>query len=410
MNTEHNNIQKIFITVFILILILPTFIWGILKIAGKFEPSVMSRTTGDFNENRNLAEFPANVSAQDFPGQFEKYYNDHLPFRSLIITANKKITNIMEDTYDDYIQPAIIDAFYSDSEVPFFPPRLQNNNVLIGRDGWYFYALDNSIDYYRATNILEDDTMKDYLSTMNKLQDICDSKGKTLQYVIFPNKEQVYSEYMPTYAIVDEYKREPRFVDYVRNNSRINIIYPLDDMKSNKSFGQLYLKYDTHWNNAGAFVGSQALLKALGMETTSINDVKTEIGDIPMEGDMINLGALDKDLLSNEINYKVYYKPDIQVENGGTADNTYASNIYKSTSSSTNKKKLVMICDSYRIALTPYMEKEFAEMTTIYRNNILDNEAVEAIKNADVIIFEAVERYDEAIISDSENVIDILSK
>lgn len=512
-----------------MILILPTIIWGGLLLIRNFAPSVTQKVVYDLDENRNLASFPTNTNIADFPGQFEQYYNDHLPFRSIIIKANRKITNTTEKIYTDHLQQALIDIFYKNygtndevetsetledfenlfnetTEVPttevathpvttetqdnettdidkhnytviekvdatclkdgyvkyrcadcgreyeeilpatghkeqvvkvvpptyeeegytlyectmcgelrkgdfkaklvdssFFPPRVQNG-VLIGREGWYFYTMNNSIEYYCGTNIMDEAQMSSYLSTMKKLQSICDSQKVQLQYAIFPNKEQVYSEYMPTYDISNTYKRVPRFIDYVRNNSNINIIYPLNELKASKAFGQLYFKYDTHWNSAGSFIGAQALLKAMGMGTTSILNVHSEIGDIPGEGDLINIGGLDRNLIKNEINYKIAYKPEIQM-----SGNDYDAHLYQGTSTSTNNKKVVIIGDSFRRLLLQYLTKEFSSCTAIYRNYIDDPGAIQAIKDADVIILEAIERYDDAIISDSNTVINILS-
>ena len=56
---------------------------------------------------------------------------------------------------------------------------------------------------------------------------------------------------------------------YVKENSDINIIYPINELKAAKKYWQIYYKYDTHWNNMGAFVGVQSLYKALDIPMTN---------------------------------------------------------------------------------------------------------------------------------------------
>ena len=110
----------------------------------------------------------------------------------------------------------------SSDKLPYFPAR-EMNGTIFGRDDWMFCNYDNSIAYYCGSNLMSEQQMKDKLSLMQKLQNICDSRGVQLQFMIAPNKEQVYSEYMPTYTIENNYKRVPEFIDYVKRNSSVKI-------------------------------------------------------------------------------------------------------------------------------------------------------------------------------------------
>ena len=58
------------------------------------------------------------------------------------------------------------------------------------------------------------------MALMVQLQELCDEKGIQLQYIILPNKELVYSEYMPSYTIANSKRRTETFVEYVEQHSR----------------------------------------------------------------------------------------------------------------------------------------------------------------------------------------------
>lgn len=73
-----------------------------------------------------------------------------------------------------------------------------------------------------------------------------------------PNKESVYAEYMPDSVRV--YGSESRLDAALPELAAQGL--PVYDMKpellKEADTYQLYYKYDTHWNQIGSFIGSQA--------------------------------------------------------------------------------------------------------------------------------------------------------
>lgn len=292
----------------------------------------------------------------------------------------------------------------------FLAPQIIGGIVLPGRFDWLFYAGDDSISYYRGINILEEEQMASYLDLMVQLQELCDKRGIQLQFLLLPNKEQVYPEYMPTYAIEDTKKRMERFVDYVREHSDINIIYPLQKLRQADIYWQTYHKYDTHWNHAGAFVGTQALYEALGMPTTDLHDLEVNRCDVTTS-DLILLGGLDASQYPTEYDYAINYKPDItltDVQGGMQPSDTYFAR-----SDCGNDKDLVFIGDSFRCFMIDYLVKDFSHSVITYRETT-DNrtdypeEVIESIRSADILVLEAVERYDEKLFPAVQKLIEIL--
>ena len=262
--TENRNLKIysiISIALFMTILILPTFIWGIGKLLPGKPIEVLNY---DLDENRNLASFPTQFHPT-YGTDLEAFYNDHLPFRSVIISANRKLTAATEKPYDEIISPFLVKTFYSkpsdDGElaVEYMPPKLHNNLTIEGRDGWLFFGTEENLNDYLGNNILSDEELELYLSKMVKLNELCKAQGKELYFFIPPNKTQVYPEKMPSYTIVDRYTRVQRLVDYVQENSDVKIVYPIQELTDAKEDMQVYLKTDTHWNEAGAYIGTQAL-------------------------------------------------------------------------------------------------------------------------------------------------------
>lgn len=277
----------------------------------------------------------------------------------------------------------------------YFPPKQAGDYTVLGRYDWLFYRGNASLSYYRGTNSLTEQEMADYLASLQQLQDICDEKGVRLCFMVIPNKEQVYAEYMPTYEIADTLKRDDRLASYIAEHSDIDFLYPLNALKTGKVCYDVYYQYDSHWNNAGGFVGAQSLYEALGMEVTDFSDWSiTQTADAPTG--LIATGGLDPAAYPADHDYVIDYRPEIQVTYTEGEKSIFCSTgIYRAQSDCDNKQKLVLIGDSFRIAMLPYLEKDFSEICVAHRD---DKQSIKQdIKEADILVISAVERFDTAV-------------
>lgn len=439
MNENHNFKLYYLISavLFLVVLMLPSLLWGINKIT---PCNQLQQLDYDLGENRNKAPFPKQFSSA-YGTEIEAYYNDRLPFRSVIISANRKLTAFVENPYDKTISPYLVKLFYStpakdfestpqtdtsvfdnsqeiikdeaiteysltteNNHTTYVPPKLANNTTILGQNGWLFLAVENALDDYLGSNILNNSEMDKYVNEMTALQNLCNQKNKKLYYITLPNKAQVYSEHMPSYTIVDNYKRTQRLTDYIKAHSDIKIIYPLEEMIASKNLLQLYFKTDTHWNETGAFVGVQALLSLMEMPVTNIQSVSFSSHKFA-NGDLVKLGNLNVEDYE-DVGYSFVYKPEIAVTplNGTVADDP----IYQSVSTSDNQCNVVLIGDSYRVFMANYLSKDFRNYTHIHRDNLSDPLAISALQNADIIVVESVERVSHTLLTTSKQLCDIL--
>lgn len=545
-NKGRKIIRRISIALFLCVLILPQVSWTVLNLVCGDNSRVMERLDYDLGENRELAAFPDDADIGSITSELEAYYNDHAPYRSALITINRRINSKLERAYTMNVQPVLvaladmthtatkpdvsvtesstegqndtenstryaqednagensaikdniednnaddknggnsgvgngenstsdgngsisggIDSEYSSGvsgdsgngnadgetlddtnsgqkpgngknesgemsgnaggvnesggtsenngsadssdKLPYFPAR-EMNGTIFGRDDWMFCNYDNSIAYYCGSNLMSEQQMKDKLSLMQKLQNICDSRGVQLQFMIAPNKEQVYSEYMPTYTIENNYKRVPEFIDYVKRNSSVKIIYPIDELRAAKSTMSTYYKYDTHWNHYGSFIATQALYKDMGLDYVSPDSVNYSEGSC-IWGLVITAGLSWKDY-ERDYDHIPDYKPEIELFNtDGEIDHihTEKSAVYRTDSTASNQSRFVMVGDSFRLYMMPYLERDFQHVSIAHRDNIHDIE--DDIRQADILVVECVERLDDSLNGTILQLIDIL--
>ena len=531
-NKGRKIIRRISIALFLCVLILPPVSWAVLKLVCGDNSRVMERLDYDLGENRELAAFPDDADIGSITSELEAYYNDHAPYRSALITINRRINSKLERAYTMNVQPVLValadmthtatkpdvsgnegsnegqtdtenstryaqgdnagengaikdniiensaddqnggnadvgkeesstsgknehgsisggvdsedmsgdthsgqkpgngenesgemssnaggvnesggtsennGSADSSDKLPYFPAR-EMNGTIFGRDDWMFCNYDNSIAYYCGSNLMSEQQMKDKLSLMQKLQNICDSRGVQLQFMIASNKEQVYSEYMPTYTIENSYKRVPGFIDYVKRNSSVKIIYPIDELCAAKSTMSTYYKYDTHWNHYGSFIATQALYKEMGLDYVSPDSVNYSEGSC-IWGLVITAGLSWKDY-ERDYDHIPDYKPEIELFNtDGEIDHihTEKSAVYRTDSTASNQSRFVMVGDSFRLYMMPYLERDFQHVSIAHRDNIHDIE--DDIRQADILVVECVERLDDSLNGTILQLIDIL--
>lgn len=501
-NKAKKFIRRLSIAIFLGILIMPPIAWGICRLAGLTNPSIMDTLDFDLGENREPASFPEELNLSSITSELEAYYNDHVPFRSVIITLNRRINSKLERAYSSQIQPvlvALMDNKHTASnnggetstpgprpseevqtgeestgeettgrnvagdnsgdgdisgenngavntagenagngdatgdnnttgklpggtddisgtgdmdnpdmsgneqqstepenaDASYLPPR-EMNGTIFGRDDWMFCNYDNSIEYFRGSNIMSEQQMKDKLSLMKKLNQICDSRGIQLQFMIAPNKEQVYSEYMPSYDVETTYKRAQRFVDYVKQNSEVKIIYPLDELRDAKNNMSTYYKYDTHWNHYGSFIATQALYKDMGFEIPDLGSIEMQ-EDSCIWGLVITAGLSWQDY-ERDYDHIPQYKPEVQIlETDGVIDIIHTENsaVYRAKSTAQRDCNFVMVGDSFRLYMVPYLERDFTNVSVAHRDNIEDIR--EDILASDILVIECVERLDDSL-------------
>lgn len=274
----------------------------------------------------------------------------------------------------------------------YLPPKEGEGRVIQGRFNWLYYAGDNSIAYYTGSNILSNEEMTEWMSLMQDLKDACDEKGIELGFMIMPNKSQVYPEYMPNYTVKTPEKREDVFHKYVKDNSDIKFVYPIEELKAGKKYYETYFPYDTHWTQAGGFIGTMAIYKEMGFETTNINDLEVLPTKFTQKG-LIDTGSLDESLYQDDTDYVIVYKPDVHVTwFEGEKSFIMPTNVYRAKSDSENDKKLVMIGDSFRLAMIPYLSQDYSEICVAHRSAL--DEVGEDLKDPDVLIVASVERFD----------------
>ncbi len=261
--------------------------------------------------------------------------------------------------------------------------------VIVGKDGWYFYDSDGSMQDYRGTRLFTSSQLSYIKTGLMNIAARLSAQGIDFVVCLPPNKEHVYSEYMPDeYGPAAPYSREQQLYDYLKGD--LKVVCPYDDLMMAKSLWpeyDYYYKTDTHWNELGAYIGAQQILTALGTPLPDFSTLKISSREVPGEYLAYLLGEQDT---AGDIEYTVsgYGSNDV-VRTYISDDEGYAT--YYAEGSP--QKTMTIIGDSFSTAMAPYLG-QFYENVSIRRFEYTPQVLNKALQEEpDVIVFELVERY-----------------
>ena len=323
------------------------------------------------HENRELAARPVLTvdGYATYSKDYESYFNDHIPFRNGLISINSAIQYF---------------AFNKSSD----------DRVIVGKDNWLFYSFvsdGDPVSCYMGTNLLTEDDLKAIADNCVSQRDFLAEQGKEFVIFIAPNKERIYSEYMPEkYGEPADMYVALQIVNYLRENTDLRVVYPYEELieSKDKVDNNIYYLTDTHWNFVGGYIGSVELLKELGIDMPSIDDDAISItkGE-NTSGDLAGMLNMNKFLKNTDSEYNVegYNKHDMETIN----DDFNTTKIYHSTGA--DERKLYVYRDSFASYMAPYIGSQFNDTYMRYFGSYTYEDFEE--QNPDVFVYETVERY-----------------
>lgn len=322
-------------------------------------------------DNRPLNEKPKKFG-RDFSRAYEAYYNDTFAGRKKLVTKYIKLQQAL---------------------------KIDTGQYFYGEDGWMFYdsiKVNNGntmVDYYGEVRF-SDEELKEMAEGINAAADFYAKHGAQYVIMVAPNKEGLYSEFMPARmqkARVSEQSRADVAIDYLKKHTKVKIInlkQPLLEAKEKFPY-RLYFKKDTHWNNIGAYLGFEQVAKGLNEMGMSVPEQKLTEAMITPAGKR----HVDMHPEAMEIDYHIAYLS--AAESECAADEGEKFVYVCKNKGKANGQKIMVLGDSFAAAVMPFMNKAFQETVNAgagnkkrsYYENLLTKH------RPNVVMDELIERY-----------------
>jgi alginate O-acetyltransferase complex protein AlgJ len=170
------------------------------------------------------------------PHAFEAYFNDHFGFRAVLIG------------WSNVLKLRWLNVSTSPS-------------VLIGLDNWLYYR---PMPVAELPGSFTADELQTWQRVLEHRQQWLARRGCRYLLFIPPNKETIYPEHLPSFA--RPYASVPRLdqlVDHLRRLSSVPVLDVRSDLRQASQQERTYFRTDQHWNDRGAFVAYQHLIREL---------------------------------------------------------------------------------------------------------------------------------------------------
>ncbi|MDE6055584.1 MAG: hypothetical protein K2G55_17920 [Lachnospiraceae bacterium] len=192
-------------------------------------------------ENRTLSEKPVFWAEEgwnrDYFQELQTYVSEHFAFRSELVAADSMIKYKLFHTPSD-------------------------DQVVIGKEDWLFFG-ETLSDYAGVT--MTDSELDQIASKMTEVCDYIESQGKKPLFVIVPNKNQIYPEYMPMRFGNKAEQSNLTLLQEKLLQAGIPYVDAYHILLEGKIEDEMYLHEDTHWNNTGARLVLNEIYKVYGL-------------------------------------------------------------------------------------------------------------------------------------------------
>ena len=318
-------------------------------------------------EKRILSPLPRLIAEgnwnQNYLSELGEYFSDRFAFRTEMVQVNAVIDSAVMRTSSE-------------------------DKVILGKDGYLFYT--DSVDFYRGKEIMDKRDRFATIRTLQLIQEYAASQGAEFLFMIAPNKNTLYPEYMP-----DNYQKIDAIAEIDRIQTELikaGVNYL--DLKAvfQEEEEVLYHRLDSHWNNKGAALAAEKIFAKLGQiapdyHTMPYHEEEDFTGDL--YGMLYPLGKKKDRNLYYDKTFRYQYISDFKSVEDITIRTTNAD----------KEKTAVIIRDSFGNSLLPFLAEEYQE-ACFMRASPYKLDMIADIQ-ADIVMFEIVERHLDKIAADA---------
>lgn len=327
------------------------------------------------DENRKMADRPkfswSWSAIENFPNEYQLYFNDNFGFRSLLVKGNF------------FLRYELLRVSTSE-------------NVVVGDKGWLYYTGDRDLNDYRGITQYTDDQLRRSVHALQLKKNWLAQQGIHYLLVIPPNKSTIYPEYLPTgYKRVRVATGLDDFVNFVKKNSDLEVLDLRCPLLEKKQERNLYFRTDTHWNNYGAFIAYQEIIKSLTTWFPVMVPFRAEDFTISLHdhsgGDLTTMIG-GKDFLHDE-NY--IFKPNEPFTAIKIETNDRLTDPFTIAKEGKALPRVVIFRDSFFAAIIPFFAEHFSVSRYIWSrwNSHTPMEDIITKYQPQIVIEEVLERY-----------------
>ena len=269
-------------------------------------------------ENKAAADFPdlRLDNYTTFPKRFEEWLSDNLPFKTQFIEMYR--------------------GFQLRSGMDF-----EQSDVIRGEADNLFYRV--TVENYKGIQRFSDEELASIRDNLSGFFHMMENQGTECLFYIAPDKEQVYSRYMPErIRRVSEESRGDQTAAWLREKLRQPVLYPKAELTILSQSDPVYFDTDTHWNELGGYIAAGQIKAAFTQQEAALTVPDYQYYNEDGKDLAMILGL--SDLIPEKNAVMIDFDDGIKTRKRETLD---YGRIQRFTSDAPNHKKLMIIGDSF---------------------------------------------------------------
>ncbi len=342
----------------------------------------------------DLAIAAGDVTAQtvkaSIDGQTSEHRSTERAIRAETVTiatidyaaADPKLGELVEAVYTKVAAQEAYETFDAElAAMAKVSPDKALQIAVFGKENWLFFQNNedgSSYHDYVGDNSFTQEEMAAIQQNLEAQKQKAQAVGAKFVLVIYPNKEIIYADKMPSYIVREsESTRTDQLVAYLRENSEIEIIYPKEKYLELKDTCPLYYATDTHCNMVGCLVGVAELLNQHYQKNIELNLNDFDIHTTTYAGDIsVMIGREDRYAFDT-----VYFWPQHKVPAADKVD-----------------ESMILVGDSFsaffKIEADYYFKKGVSHYMVADYNYDYNKAFEQALSqnDADIVVWECAER------------------
>jgi alginate O-acetyltransferase complex protein AlgJ len=188
-----------------------------------------------------MPAFPVDVETlSKFPAAFEAHFDDTFGLRDKLLRAQSCV------------------LYYGFGRSPA-------KDIVVGRDGWLFWAGDMSMEVFRGVAPLSSEELAGWQFMLESRKRALAKHGCDYVWVVAPNKETIYPEHLPSALKKLGPSRLDQFTAWMKTRSDVDVLDLRPAMfaeKQNDSgpYDVLSTPFGTHWTGRGSIAAARAIV------------------------------------------------------------------------------------------------------------------------------------------------------
>ena len=267
--------------------------------------------------------------------------------------------------------------------------------VIVGRDGWFFYADDKAVEDYANVEPLDDGAIANWREAVLRARNWLQARGIGYVFTIAPDKHVLYGEAFPSTIarIHDTSRADQLFVALQDTGLAIDTRPALLEARQRE---RIYNQTDTHWNDRGALIAYQQIINAVRERVPSTPPAWTrhdfEAVERTTEGmDLAGMMGLTRVLRETDLALRPTRPRRARVVEPTGAHETDEEGRLVTEIDDPSLPRAVIFRDSFVSRLVPFLSEHFSRAVYLWQN---DFDAAEVLKeHPDVVIQEIVGRH-----------------